>query len=90
MTESYTEIIGGNAGSPYDYPVLTAELVLSRFESAALHGAGTVISNLPSDGETVTVSEVEGFYSSMVCSNPARTYSEILDSLARAWAACAC
>ena len=83
MTESYTEIIGGSAGSPYDYLVLTAELVLSRFESAAAHGAGTVISNLPSDGETVTVTDVDGFYPKLRSSNPARTYSEILDSLAR-------
>ena len=84
MTDTYAETIRGNAGSPYDYPVLTAELVLSRFESAAAHGAVTVISNLPCDGETVTVSDVEGFYPRLLCSNPARTYSEILDSLASA------
>ncbi len=84
MTESYTEIIGGSAGSPYDYPVLTADLVLSHFESAAAHETGTVINNLPCEGETVTVTDVEGFYPRLLCSNPARTYSEMLDSLARA------
>ena len=84
MTESYTETIRGNADSPYDYPVLTAELALSRFESAAAHETGVVISDLPSDGETVAVTDVEGFYPRLVCSNPARTYSEILDALARA------
>ena len=84
MTESYAETIRGNAGSPNDYPVLTAELALSRFESAAALESGTVISNLPSAGETVTVSDVEGFYPRLLCTNPARTYSEILDSLASA------
>lgn len=84
MTESYAETIRGNADSPYDYPALTAGLVLSRFEPTAAHETGTVISNLPSDGEGVTVSDVEGFYPRLLCTNPARTYSEILDSLARA------
>ena len=51
MTESYAETIRGNAKSPYEYPVLTAELVLSHFESSAAHEAGTVISNLPSNGK---------------------------------------
>ena len=37
MTEPYTETIRGNAGSPYDYPVLTADLVLCHFESAVAH-----------------------------------------------------
>ena len=84
MTESYAETVRVNTGSPYDYPVLTAELALSHFQSAAAHETGTVISNLPTDGETVTVSDVEGFYPRLLCSNTARTYSEILDSLARA------
>ena len=84
MTESYAETIRGNEDSPYDYPVLTADLVLSHFESAAAHEEGTVFKNLPADGETVTVSDVEGFYPRLLCSNPARTYSEILDALARA------
>ena len=65
-------------------PVLTADLVLSHFESAAAHETGTVINNLPCEGETVTVTDVEGFYPRLLCSNPARTYSEMLDSLARA------
>ena len=60
MTEPYTETIRGNAGSPYDYPVLTAKLVLSQFESAVAHEAGTVIDNLPADGETVTVAHPVG------------------------------
>ena len=84
MTEPYTETIRGNADSPYDYPVLTAELVLRQFESAAAHETGTVIDNLPADGETVTVADVEGFYPRLLCSNTARSYSEMLDALARA------
>ena len=84
MTESYAETIRGNEDSPYDYPVLTADPVLSHFESTAAHEEGTVFKNLPADDETVTVSDVEGFYPRLLCSNPARTYSEILDALARA------
>jgi len=83
MTESYSETIRGSADSPYDYPALTARLVLGHFGSASSHETGTVISNLPTDGETVTVTDVEGFYPRLSSSNPARTYSEILDSLAR-------
>ena len=60
MTEPYTETIRGNADSPYDYPVLTADLVLCHFESAVAHEAGTVIDNLPADGETVTVAHPVG------------------------------
>ncbi len=84
MTESCAETVRANTGSPYDYPVLTTGLILSRFEPAAAHETGTVISNLPTDGETGTVTDVEGFYPRLLCTNPARTYSEILDSLARA------
>ena len=60
MTESYAETIRGNEDSPYDYPVLTADPVLSHFESAAAHEEGTVIDNLPADGETVTVAHPVG------------------------------
>ena len=84
MTESCAETVRANTGSPYDYPVLTARLVLSHFEPAAAHETGAVINNLSSDGETVTVTDVEGFYPRLSSSNPARTYSEILDTLARA------
>ena len=61
MTESYEETIRCKGGSPYDCPVLTAELVLGRFEPAAVLESRAVISNLPEDGETGTVTDVEGF-----------------------------
>ncbi len=69
MTESYTETIGGNVASPYGYRVLTAELALSHFDSASAHDSGTVVSDLPSAGETVTVADVEGFCPRLLRSN---------------------
>ena len=59
MTESYTETIRGNVESPYDYPPLTAEFALSSIEGAiALEGAA-VVTNLPSAGENITLTDVE-------------------------------
>ena len=42
MTEPYTETIRSNVDSPYDYPVLTADLVLCHFESAVAHEVSLV------------------------------------------------
>ena len=82
MTEPYTETITGNAFTPYDYPLLTAELVLNSIDTAIEHGSEAVIRNLPSTGESVTITNVNEFYPKLVCSNSRRTYTELLDALA--------
>ena len=59
MTESYTETIRGNVESPCDYPLLSTEFALSSIEGATAHEGASVINNLPSTGEYITLTDVE-------------------------------
>ena len=59
MTESYTETIRGNVESPCDFPLLTAEFALSSIEGPIAHEGTSVVNNLPSAGENITLTDVE-------------------------------
>ena len=59
MTESYTETIRGNVESPYDYPLLSAEFAFSSIEGATTLEGAAVVTNLPSAGENITLTDVE-------------------------------
>ena len=59
MTGSYTETIRGNVESPYDHPLLSAEFAPSRIEGPTAHEGASVINNLPSTGENITLTDVE-------------------------------